>query len=119
LRRQLGQAGSDPRYKAMLETFPKRGYRVGGEVAALERATAPRRHRRGWSWLVAAAGICGAILLLWLGGWNVHGARSNPGSKLNTTAAASIAVLPFVDMSPGRDQGYFAEGIAEEILNRL
>lgn len=30
-----------------------------------------------------------------------------------------IAVLPFVDMSPERDQGYFCEGIAEEILNAL
>lgn len=31
----------------------------------------------------------------------------------------SIAVLPFVDMSPEKDQGYFCEGIAEEILNAL
>ena len=33
--------------------------------------------------------------------------------------ARSIAVLPFVDMSPGSDQDYFAEGIAEELLNSL
>jgi non-specific serine/threonine protein kinase len=31
----------------------------------------------------------------------------------------SVAVLPFVDMSPERDQGYFCEGIAEEILSAL
>jgi len=31
----------------------------------------------------------------------------------------SIAVLPFVDMSPERDQEYFCEGMAEEILNAL
>jgi len=31
----------------------------------------------------------------------------------------SIAVLPFVDMSPEADQGYFADGISEEILNVL
>jgi len=31
----------------------------------------------------------------------------------------SIAVLPFADMSPERDQGWFAEGIAEELLNLL
>ena len=31
----------------------------------------------------------------------------------------SIAVLPFVDMSPGKDQEYFSDGIAEEILNVL
>jgi serine/threonine protein kinase/Flp pilus assembly protein TadD len=31
----------------------------------------------------------------------------------------SIAVLPFKDMSPQRDQEYFCEGIAEELLNTL
>lgn len=34
-------------------------------------------------------------------------------------AAPSIAVLPFDDMSEHGDQGYFCEGIAEEILNAL
>jgi serine/threonine protein kinase/Tfp pilus assembly protein PilF len=29
----------------------------------------------------------------------------------------SIAVLPFVDMSPQRDQEYFCEGMAEELIN--
>jgi serine/threonine-protein kinase len=31
----------------------------------------------------------------------------------------SIAVLPFVDMSPEKDQDYFAEGIAEELIHAL
>jgi serine/threonine protein kinase/tetratricopeptide (TPR) repeat protein len=31
----------------------------------------------------------------------------------------SIAVLPFVDMSPGGDQEYFCDGMAEEIINAL
>ena len=31
----------------------------------------------------------------------------------------SIAVLPFKDMSPAKDQEYFCEGIAEELLNAL
>lgn len=31
----------------------------------------------------------------------------------------SIAVLPFTDMSPGKDQEYFCDGIAEEILDAL
>jgi len=31
----------------------------------------------------------------------------------------SIAVLPFVDMSQNKDQEYFSDGIAEELLNRL
>lgn len=32
---------------------------------------------------------------------------------------ASIAVLPFVDLSPSGDQMYFSDGISEEILNVL
>ena len=34
-------------------------------------------------------------------------------------AARSIAVLPFTDMSPGKDQDYFCDGMAEEIINAL
>ena len=50
--------------------------------------------------------------------------RSEIRGKLNSKreteeGKASIAVLPFRDMSPGRDQEYFADGIAEEILNTL
>jgi TolB-like protein len=33
--------------------------------------------------------------------------------------AKSIAVLPFADMSQGGDQAWFADGLAEEILNAL
>lgn len=31
----------------------------------------------------------------------------------------SIAVLPFVDMSPEKDQEYFCDGVAEELINAL
>jgi TolB-like protein/Flp pilus assembly protein TadD len=43
-------------------------------------------------------------------------------TPLATPAVAqkkSIAVLPFADMSPEKDQDYFCEGIAEEIINAL
>ncbi len=40
------------------------------------------------------------------------GARPRDGES-------SIAVLPFVDMSSKRDQEYFCEGIAEELINSL
>jgi adenylate cyclase len=33
--------------------------------------------------------------------------------------SSSIAVLPFVDMSPGKDQEYFCHGLTEEIINAL
>jgi TolB-like protein len=37
----------------------------------------------------------------------------------DASPAESIAVLPFVDLSPEGDQEYFSDGIAEEILNVL
>jgi TolB-like protein len=48
------------------------------------------------------------------------GQRGAMGSAGATpTRVPSIAVLPFTDMSPGRDQEYFCEGIAEELINAL
>ena len=41
-------------------------------------------------------------------------------SKITTTKpSTSIVVLPFLDMSPGKDQEYFCDGIAEELINSL
>lgn len=40
-------------------------------------------------------------------------------TPIDQPPAASIAVLPFADLSPERDQQYFSDGIAEEILNVL
>ena len=39
--------------------------------------------------------------------------------RLTRARSKSIAVLPFADLSPQRDQQYFSDGIAEEILNAL
>lgn len=44
---------------------------------------------------------------------------SAPSSPARKVDARSIAVLPFVDMSPARDQAYFSDGITEELLNTL
>ncbi|WOJ92228.1 adenylyl cyclase [Congregibacter variabilis] len=42
-----------------------------------------------------------------------------PGLASDAVAEASIAVLPFADLSPAGDQEYFADGISEELLNVL
>jgi len=42
-------------------------------------------------------------------------AAAEPAAK----TAPSVAVLPFADMSPEKDQDYFCEGIAEELINGL
>jgi TolB-like protein/cytochrome c-type biogenesis protein CcmH/NrfG len=46
------------------------------------------------------------------------GADSGPGAA-PPAPAESVAILPFADMSPARDQEYFCDGIAEEIINSL
>jgi TolB-like protein/Flp pilus assembly protein TadD len=40
-------------------------------------------------------------------------------AAIDTFTGQSIAVLPFEDFSPNKDQEYFADGIAEELLNVL
>jgi TolB-like protein/tetratricopeptide (TPR) repeat protein len=46
---------------------------------------------------------------------------SAPGERaeVKPAPAASIAVLPFADLSPEKNQQYFSDGVAEEILNVL
>ena len=41
------------------------------------------------------------------------------GSGRDSQPSPSIAVLPFVDLSPERDQEYFCDGVAEEIINAI
>lgn len=51
----------------------------------------------------------------------VEKAREEARAKVRALPAAkkSIAVLAFNDMSPGKDQEYLSDGIAEELLNLL
>jgi serine/threonine protein kinase/Flp pilus assembly protein TadD len=46
-------------------------------------------------------------------------ALQQAGAEGHDAETPSIAVLPFVDMSREKDQGYFCDGIAEEIINAL
>jgi adenylate cyclase len=62
--------------------------------------------------LLAAAVALGAVSAF-------LGRKSNPASTRYGEAAdgISLAVLPFVNMSPDVNNAYFADGIAEELLN--
>jgi adenylate cyclase len=49
---------------------------------------------------------------------------ADPAPVLMAVAAAaapaeSVAILPFADLSPGRDNEYFCDGIADELINAL
>ena len=56
---------------------------------------------------------------------NPPGPRGRTGTNLaylggkRGIKATSIAVLPFSDMSPQKDQDYFCEGMTEELIHRL
>ncbi|HYD89034.1 MAG TPA: tetratricopeptide repeat protein [Vitreimonas sp.] len=52
----------------------------------------------------------------------VYRLKHDSAAQAPVAAAAahpSIAVLPFLDMSPDRDQDYLCEGLAEELINAL
>ena len=68
-----------------------------------------------------------AVALAWFA-WDKFGpgpdtavtAAVEPAASTTAAVAAhSIAVLPFIDMSPEKDQEYLSDGIAEELLNLL
>jgi adenylate cyclase len=72
---------------------------------------------------LAAAGVLAALLLVF---WLARGAgpaSDRIGTLMTTTERvsdrASVAVLPFVDMSPDGSLVHWADGVAEEILNTL
>ena len=67
--------------------------------------------RRGWVSRAIAAAV--ALLLV------VVAALYATGQFAAKTPAASLAVLPFADLSPAHDKAYFAEGVAEEIRTVL
>jgi len=87
--------------------------------------TAVRRRRRRWRRLsigacrripAAIPGRRGAARRPAGGGcWCSHCGGRRPAPR----DLPSIAVLPFADMSPDKSQGYFAEGIAEELIHAL
>lgn len=115
LRRQLALAGGDEQFKAMLETVPKRGYRLNGEISPLARSTGrPPARRSTWPLLAGAAAASVAVVagLTWF-------ITREPADAPPAGEVASIVVLPFVDMSAAQDQAYFSDGVTEEILNRL
>ncbi len=62
------------------------------------------------------------LVLAWFFDFTLKGIRAAeklPPSATPDDGRPSMAILPFADMSPERDQGYFCEGVAEEILNAL
>jgi TolB-like protein len=98
----------------------------GGPVATAPPAASPasgagRDKRMG---LIAIALLA---LFIIVGGalWKFARTGVAPGAAAAATVPAStrgvvtLAVLPFADMSPAKDQEYFSDGLSEELLNQL
>src|SRR4051794_9313330 len=76
---------------------------------------AVRKHHAHVRWAAVAIGllVLGAIVAA------IMIVSRRPATSLSAIPEKSIAVLPFVDMSSGKDQEYFSDGISEELLNLL
>ncbi len=114
LREALGTTEGGQSY---IETVPKRGYRLVVPVEpAMELASEPVADpapvpvsNRLWKTTAIAAVVLAALsAILW--------AVFRPAA---TDIDRSLAVLPFADLSPDGGQAYFADGITEEVLDRL
>lgn len=80
-----------------------------GDGVAARPATPRRSHRARW---VAA----GAFLVLIVVVAVIARARR---PTRDATDGTSVAVLPFVDLSPAHDREYFSDGMTEELINTL
>jgi TolB-like protein/DNA-binding winged helix-turn-helix (wHTH) protein len=125
VRQALGDDARDP---SLIQTVYGRGYRFLLEVddsdeppqpftrPAAKPLTVNFRDRRLWAGLAA-------IILLAMAATAVLMRPDETGPEVAETELAvhskSIAVLPFEDLSPRRDQQWFAAGLTEEILNSL
>ncbi len=138
LRRALGDTSKEPAYIA---NVLRRGYRLVASVAPWnEAATASNpegppaeaapvsvslipatTHPRGWLWvaLVLAAALAigyPIVRKLWP---SRHATNQETSAATEGVGGASVAVLPFVDMSDNKDQEYFAEGLSEVLIDQL
>ncbi|HEX6612740.1 MAG TPA: hypothetical protein VF022_02600, partial [Rhodanobacteraceae bacterium] len=96
--------------------FTPQGLKRESEIAPND-SIAHSTGRKLDKWIIAVLLVAVVLLLTNTFVWH-------KGSGLNGDAASaippkSIAVLPFEDLSPAHDHGYFSAGMAEELLNAL
>ncbi|HZW89773.1 MAG TPA: serine/threonine-protein kinase, partial [Myxococcaceae bacterium] len=115
-RPDLAAPGLDPRWSRAilrcLDRDPRHRFQRAPDVAA---ALISGQRRARWPVVLGALAILAVALVL---GMRL-GRAPTPAQPVAHAQQPSIAVLPFVDMSPGHDQEYFSDGVAQEILNAL
>jgi serine/threonine protein kinase len=98
--------------RPVVETAVREGASAASRapVAGSAGVSSPAMARWNWPALLATLLVAATIVGgLW---WSRH----RPSAP---SAPASIAVLPFVNMSSDKEQEYFSDGLAEEMLNSL
>src|SRR6202040_676109 len=94
-----------------------------GDAAAVGTATAGApSSRQSRTWMMAGIAVVSLAVAAIIGLKFVmfrQAPAEKPVTAANPLINKSIAVLPFADLSEKKDQGYFADGIAQEILDRL
>lgn len=116
LRDALSDDPANPRY---IVGVRGQGYRLLPQVEVLPSESRIRvRPKWGTRIGITISFFVAAVAAFWIVAALTSALR---GSNSSTTAkeSSSIAVLPFADLSPTRDQQYLADGIAEEILDLL
>jgi TolB-like protein/class 3 adenylate cyclase len=74
----------------------------------------PKPSRRNWIWLAAAAIILIAVgAMIWQFYFRLHWVEPSSSER------PSIAVLPFDNLSDDAEQGYFADGISDDLITDL
>ncbi|HLG99106.1 MAG TPA: hypothetical protein VKX49_22530 [Bryobacteraceae bacterium] len=103
---------------------PKGGYvpafRLREKVAEAPAATPQEpftNSHKGHDWRPAIA----SLLIVAILGFSIYmtSRRRAHAAATSGPEVASIAVLPFADLSPDRDQEYFCDGMTEEIIDAL
>ena len=135
LRRQLGDDAKQPAYIA---TVPRLGYRMVAKVRPVtETNTYEEKGSSGFPdakhpdhaevqqtelrlrWLVAPAIVLLAVLGLAFLIRSKEAGKQPVSSALAAQPQKSIAVLPFLDLTEGMKEEEFADGMTEELINRL
>jgi len=115
LRRQLGDDAKQPTYIA---TVPRLGYRMIATVSPWDTPMPRPRSRAGFMWAAVGA-LCLAMIVTFM----VRGkaANSNPSAStaIAQQPAKSIAVLPFLDLTDKMANEIFADGMTEELIDKL
>jgi serine/threonine protein kinase/tetratricopeptide (TPR) repeat protein len=69
-----------------------------------------------WKKLLLPIAAALAVLVIGLIVWRLV---LHKKSSVSLAHVRSIAVMPFEDLSPGKDQGYICEGLADELITRF